>query len=88
MLVADDPGVVAVNEFGLFADTPFARFDPDPVPVADAQFPGRLAVDLHQGIRVEFPKLGDLVVLGVEKVGRPASSRKERIILGQLLVEW
>lgn len=69
VLVADDPGMDAVNEFGLLADAPFGRFDPDPVPVADAQFLGRLAVDLHQGIRIEFPKLGDLVVLGVEKKG-------------------
>jgi hypothetical protein len=37
MLVADDPGVDAVNEFGLLADAPFARFDPDPVPIADSR---------------------------------------------------
>jgi hypothetical protein len=64
--------VDAVNELGLLTDAPFARFDPDPVTIANAQCPSGFAVDLDQRIRVEFTQLGNLVVLGVKKVGRPA----------------
>ncbi len=73
MLGYDYSGINPIVQLGpLFHASP-GRFNPDPVSLLDAVFPGRFGMEFHKGVGPDLPEPGDLPVRGMEKGSVPES---------------